>query len=92
MYDVDILNNLFNVVVVFIKCEGGDGVGWIISKDYIYLAEKFYEYESNNGRWFLDKKVYEDYISFVNNQEGILFCKDRSNLPTEWADNIVVEI
>jgi hypothetical protein len=84
--DLDIIHKLFDVVAWHVFQSGGDGEGWIISPNYKMLAEEFGKYDT----WFTETFSGDEYITFMQGQEGIIFTNEKT--ASEYEAEIVVRI
>jgi len=62
------LAKLFETVKDFVLASGGDGEGWIVSRRYRELAEKFVD------EWFNEHWEQDNCIVFAHEQEVIVFA------------------
>ena len=90
-FDLDQIHEMFDKVKHCVWEDGGDGDGWIVSENYTVYADIFEKYETDGEKWFTEKYVVDgESITFGNNQEAIIFVKDRSMVPTfEYQGKIV---
>jgi hypothetical protein len=82
---------IFDAVMAAVLTEGGDGWGYIVSKNYLELANEFQQYKDNV--WFKIRHGQQNYYSFDNDingmdQQAIIFTDDED---VEFP-NIVVKI
>ena len=91
MPDEELLFKLFEAVVAFVLSAGGDGDGWVVSEDFVALADSFDRYERKHGNWFTEKSVGMKSVCFIHGQETICFVESRDDIP-EWAGDILVEL
>lgn len=95
MYKEKQLIPLFIAVREFVRAAGGDGDGYIISKNYLQYANEFEVWEQNNGRWFVERDTNDGFVAFLHNQEAIIFASDLSKLPqcgSDYIGDIVVRV
>lgn len=89
--DNKIYNSIFRAVVDATLGEGGDGWGFIVSKNYKKMANIFETWEILNDNYFLIRKDYDDQALFYNEengQEAIIFTDKKENV--QFPD-IVIE-
>ena len=78
---------LFDAVMGYVKEAGGDGDGWIISPEYIRLADLFERTCPGWNRFDMDDRVYFG----CGDQSSIAFLPDESLLPS-YAGDIIVKV
>jgi hypothetical protein len=93
--ELNAIYKIFDISILFVEAEGGDGSGAIISDNYIELANLFEEYnEKRNVKFnlFLYRDDRGNYISFSNAEEGqesIVFSNDRNLLSDPFFEFVV---
>ena len=84
----EMLARLFELVKQIVWASGGDGEGWIVSRDWHQLAEQFKDRED----WFTEFSASPDehVLSYYHDQEGVCFTAARDLVPPNV--DIIVEI
>ena len=77
--ELETLHHLFESVRLFVFQSGGDGGGWIVSDNYISLADAFEKFENDNGKWFIERTNFPEKqtVLFSNSQEYIGFTSQK---------------
>lgn len=89
--DTDALHSLFNTAFLYMLTAGGDGDSWIVCQRYTELADKFREFFRPLSEQFYESTNEDGRVSFIWEQEGIHFVRDRMLIP-ECGGDIIVEI
>jgi hypothetical protein len=72
---------IFQTLIAGTLGEGGDGWGYMISKNYRQMADDFEKYENANDKWFTTRKDYDNNIVFSHgeySEESISFTNDKN--------------
>jgi hypothetical protein len=86
----NIYNLIFEALIAAVNGEGGDGWGFVVSKNYRKMADQFESWEILHGNYFTTRKDYDEFITFYNgeySEDSVMFTSSRNNI--QFPDIII---
>ena len=79
----------FELLTELCQSAGGDGDACIVSEYYMNFANQYEKWVNETYKNMYNRTDGENFVSFYEQQESILFCNDNYKLPA-WVDNILI--